>query len=177
MKTSLLAISLLLVSHTLPVWASEAPASELSVREMLHITQTEQNYRDTMVQAQAQVLHLLEQQMASMPVAVNSERMRAFQAKLVTVMMDESGWSKMEPEYVRLYQDTFNQTEIDGMLAFYRSEAGQAVVAKTPILTRKSMELVMAEQMRLLPRVEALITAFLKEARAAASPKSGKAHH
>ena len=51
MKTSLLAISLLLVSHTLPVWASEAPASELSVREMLHITQTEQNYRDTMVQA------------------------------------------------------------------------------------------------------------------------------
>ena len=59
----------------------------------------------------------------------------------------------MEPEYVRLYQDTFNQTEIDGMLAFYRSEAGLGRGGQdTDPDARKSMELVMAEQMRLLPR-------------------------
>ncbi len=163
MKSILLAISVLLASYTLPVWAEDAPASEASVREMLRITQAEQDYQDSMVQVQTHVLRLLEERMTTMPAKINTERLRAFQANLVATLLEESSWDKMEQDYIHLYQHTFSQTEVDGMLTFYQSDIGRALVAKTPQLTRKSMEMATERLKQALPRVEVLINAFMRE--------------
>jgi hypothetical protein len=48
-------------------------------------------------------------------------------------------WEKMKPMYVQLYRDTFEQEEVDGLIAFYKSPAGQAYVTKMPLLMSKSM--------------------------------------
>ena len=163
MKSILLAISVLLASYTLPVWAEDAPASEASVREMLRITQAEQDYQDSMVQVQTHVLRLLEERMTTMPAKINTERLRAFQANLAATLLEESSWDKMEQDYIHLYQHTFSQTEVDGMLTFYQSDIGRALVAKTPQLTRKSMEMATERLKQALPRVEVLINAFMRE--------------
>ncbi len=163
MKSILLAISVLLASYTLPVWAEDAPASEASVREMLRITQAEQDYQDSMVQVQTHVLRLLEERMTTMPAKINTARLRTFQANLVATLLEESSWDKMEQDYIHLYQHTFSQTEVDGMLTFYQSDIGRALVAKTPQLTRKSMEMATERLKQALPRVEVLINAFMRE--------------
>jgi len=42
----------------------------------------------------------------------------------------ELNWSAIEPVMIEVYRNTFSQHEVDGMLTFYRSEVGQAVIAK-----------------------------------------------
>ena len=41
--------------------------------------------------------------------------------------------------YVRLYKETFSEEEVKGMLAFYRTPSGQAVIHKMPLLMQKVM--------------------------------------
>ncbi len=48
-------------------------------------------------------------------------------------------WNKLEPMYVRVYQKSFTQGEVDGMIAFYKTPAGQAVINKMPVVMQNTM--------------------------------------
>ncbi len=48
-------------------------------------------------------------------------------------------WNKLEPMYVRVYQKSFTQGEVDGMIAFYKTPAGQAVINKMPVFMQNTM--------------------------------------
>ena len=67
--------------------------------------------------------------------------------KVMALMQDEMSWAKMKPQYVRLYVETFDQDEVDGLLAFYATPAGQAMINKMPIVMPKMMG-VMQDSMR-----------------------------
>ena len=62
-----------------------------------------------------------------------------YKASTVAVMREELSWAKIEPMYIRIYQNSLNQEEIDGMIAFYKTPAGQAVVKKMPTLMQQIM--------------------------------------
>ena len=65
-------------------------------------------------------------------------------------------WSALEPRFIEIYQASFTQAEVDGMLAFYRSPAGQAVIAKMPGAMQRTM-VVMQELMNgMMPRLREL---------------------
>jgi len=59
-------------------------------------------------------------------------------AKMIAAVRADSGWATFKPVYVKAYQETFEQEEVDGMLAFYQSPAGQAFVRKMPAAFQKS---------------------------------------
>jgi len=61
-------------------------------------------------------------------------------AEMVTMMKELLDWPKLEPMYVRIYQKTFSQQEIDGMIAFYKTPAGQAVISKMPTAMQNTMD-------------------------------------
>jgi hypothetical protein len=48
---------------------------------------------------------------------------------------------ELESEMVKLYADTFSEEEIAALLTFYRSPAGQKVLAQLPMLTRRAGEI------------------------------------
>ena len=48
-------------------------------------------------------------------------------------------WEKMEPMYLRIYRTSLSQSEVDGMIAFYQTPAGQAVINKLPLILQNSM--------------------------------------
>ncbi len=62
-------------------------------------------------------------------------------------------WDKLKPEYAQLYMETFTQEEVDGLLAFYRSPAGRAMIEKMPLLMNKSLQLSQARMQKLMPRI------------------------
>jgi hypothetical protein len=41
---------------------------------------------------------------------------------------------------VRVYQATYTQDEVDGLIAFYKTPAGQALVNKGPLLMQNMMD-------------------------------------
>ena len=89
----------------------------------------------------------------------------ALPGKFLAVMRTELTWDALKPQYVQLYRETFDQEEIDGLLAFYRSTAGQAFVNKIPTVLQKSMAISQSRMQTLLPRMRAAIEQALAEAK------------
>jgi len=77
---------------------------------------------------------------------------QATQEKILDLM--KTAWTKLRPQYVKLYSETFSDQEIDGLLAFYQSPTGQAMVEKTPELMAKFMVLMMPEIQRIVKEAQ-----------------------
>jgi len=56
---------------------------------------------------------------------------------------------KIRPLYVDLYDEAFSDQEIEGILAFYDSAAGLAMIAKQPLIASKMMTAMIPEMQRL----------------------------
>ncbi len=83
-------------------------------------------------------------------------------------MKEEMSWATLKPMYVQLYQESFTQEEVDGLVAFYNSPAGAAFVDKMPLVQQKTLVLV---QSRVAPMMEKMRIAT---ARAMAEAQSSK---
>ncbi len=72
----------------------------------------------------------------------NAEQQRILDAmpgQLAQVFREEMTWAKLRPIYVRVYQETFTQEEVNAITAFYKTPAGAASIDKMPVVMQKSM--------------------------------------
>jgi hypothetical protein len=63
-------------------------------------------------------------------------------------------WQKLKPEYVKLYAEVFTEEEIEGMVAFYKTPAGHAMIEKMPALLSKSMEIGQRQMAGIMPEIQ-----------------------
>jgi len=77
--------------------------------------------------------------------------------KVMSQLQERLSWSRMKPEFIRLYDDVYSDEEITGILAFYKSAAGQAFVKKMPILITKSMEISQRQMADLMPELQRIV--------------------
>jgi len=78
-------------------------------------------------------------------------------------VVDENfGWTVLEPAYVKLYADSYTEAELDGILAFYKSPAGQALLTKTPELSAGVMQIVHGHMGDFQPKRQALQELYVK---------------
>lgn len=82
-------------------------------------------------------------------------KQKEIQGKILDIL--KGNMAKMRPEYVKIYGETFSDEEINGMLAFYNSPAGRAMIEKTPILMPKIMAVVQARMAAVTPEIQRLI--------------------
>ena len=86
-----------------------------------------------------------------------------FMEKSMKVVNGSVGWTILEPEYVKLYASTYSEPEIDGILAFYKSAVGQAMLAKTPALSAGGMQIVRSRMGDFQPKLQALQREYVKQ--------------
>jgi hypothetical protein len=118
-----------------------ATPSEASIKQLLEVAQSHKLIDSVM----SQMDNLMEQtiaqatkgQQVSAKVQKDIDRRRVELAGIMKELLD---WKKLEPMYVRIYQKTFTQPEVDGMIAFYKSPAGQAVITKMPSALQTTMD-------------------------------------
>lgn len=147
-------------------WAD--PASQESVETLLAATRAESTM-DSMYGMVEQAMRQGMQQ-AVQGKTLSPEQQRVLDAvpgKFIAVMREEFNWPKMKPLYVQLYRDTFDQEEIDGLIAFYRSPTGQAFVAKMPVVMQKSIALSQSQLQTFLPKMRAAMEQAMAEAKIA----------
>ena len=85
------------------------------------------------------------------------------QAKILDLVKARISWDKLRPAYVQIYSDMFSDDEISGILAFYESPAGRAMLAKTPALISKSMSVVQGQMGDLAPELERITRESLQK--------------
>ena len=143
-----------------------AQASEQSIEDLLQLTKAE-SMVDSM---NAGMEQLMRQQMGQLtqgkPIHAEQQRSQdAMLGKVMSLFREELNWAKLKPSYAQLYQETFDQEEIDGLIAFYRSPTGQAFVSKMPVVMEKSVALSQRQMQSFMPKMQAIFeeaTAELK---------------
>ena len=76
--------------------------------------------------------------------------------KMMDLMATEFSWDKIKEDYIVLYAETFTEEEMKGVIAFYKSPAGQAFLQKQPELIKRSTELAQKKMMKLMPKIQAM---------------------
>ncbi len=59
-------------------------------------------------------------------------------AKIMATLNEGLKWEFFEPTFVEIYQSMMTQEEVDGIVAFYKTPAGKAMVQKLPQLMQAS---------------------------------------
>lgn len=148
--------------------ACAAPASLQSVEELLTVTRASAMI-DTVYGNMEQVMRQGALQ-GMQGRAVTPEQQRVLDSvipRMVALMRQEFNWETMKPQYIQLYRDTFEQDEVDGLIAFYKTPAGQAYVDKLPVVLLKSIAISQSMMRSVMPKVMAEVKNAVAEAKAA----------
>ena len=160
-RSLVLASTLLLFSLPLAVRADDA-TKRAKVEQMLVVTKVD---------------GLSQQMLASVPDRVKTAASRQVmvqsastpeQKKLTSDYLDQMGtiarsgatWATLKPKIVDLYMAAFTEADLDGILAFYKTPAGQDLITKTPEISGKTIETLQSAVSALQPQFEAATKAY-----------------
>ena len=106
------------------------------IEEMFLLTKPDQMLQQMMQQMRAAQSAQLEK--TNLPPEKKAQAEQAMQ-KISKVLEERLSWDKMKPIYTKIYDETFTSDELSGIVAFYKSPAGRAMVEKMPVLMSKAM--------------------------------------
>jgi len=79
-----------------------------------------------------------------------------YQQKLSAVTKRELDWKKIQAKIAKVYTGQFNEQEITDLLAFYKTETGQSVLKKMPVVMQQSARITQGIMIRLVPAFQDL---------------------
>lgn len=139
------------------VLAAESPPSDASIRELMTITESRKLLDMAAAQMDGTMQSSMQQALQGHNITPDQQRIiDDMRVKLVALFQEEMTWETLEPDVVNMYKKTFTQGEIDGIIEFYKSPAGKAVIAKMPVVMQNNMQLVQSRMKVLLPKMQQL---------------------
>jgi hypothetical protein len=134
-----IALALFAVALASPAIARADDASKLSkIEELFTVMNVEQTQKQIIDLSQRQIRDAAQQQFhGGTPTPEQQKKFQDFQAKIATVVNGQISWPIVKPAFIKLYSDTYTEDELAGILAFYKSPAGHALLTKNPELTVK----------------------------------------
>jgi hypothetical protein len=174
MKRALLVAGLLLALSSMhaaaspvTVAAAAAPASADSVRQLMEETQSRQLLDKIHAQVEASLAE-------SMKMGLGDAKLTSGQTQIIddvrkkmsALLREELSWSRFEPMMIDIYQQTFSQHEVEGMLAFYRSDAGKAVISKMPRTMEITMQRTQEMVADMVPKMQKIAAEMLEAIKA-----------
>ena len=145
MKTKMIAILLFAPALMLADEASKAA----KIEELCLITHMDRLSQQVMDQATP----MIKSQMGSVP-ADQRAAVDELADKITTLIANRLSWDNLKPAFVKLYADTYTEEEVDGMIAFYKTPVGRAMLEKMPGVMQKAMAIGQDLMGDLLPEIQ-----------------------
>ena len=148
-------------------YAAETPASETSVKQLLEVGQTRKLLGTMTEQLENYMKVAMESATHGQPASPEVQKMfDQCRADVLKILKEEFSWDKLEPMYLRIYKESFSQQEVDGMITFYRSPSGQAVLNKMPVAMQNSMKEMQQMMGPLMERIKRMQQDMVAQVRA-----------
>jgi hypothetical protein len=80
-------------------------------------------------------------QQNGLPAAEQQSAVADLKTKMTAAMKALLSWDKLKPGMVKIYDDTYTEEELDAMLVFFKSPAGQSYITKSQTVAAKSRDL------------------------------------
>ena len=156
-------LTVLLLSFS-PLLALATPASEASIVAFLKVTKAESLIESVYASMELAMRQTIAQATAGKPLNDQQKKVLELAPKrLSAVLRAELSWEKMQPLYIAIYRENFDQNEIDALIAFYSSPIGQSFVSKMPIITQRAMVSMQTFMQNVTPKIEAAMREILFE--------------
>ena len=163
---------LFLVQHN--AYAQEPLASEASVRELMVVMDTQKMMDEMWTQVDMVVQSSMKQTMAGQEVTPAQQAvLDDMRKELVALMSEELSWTTFEPMMLDIYCKTFTESEVQGMIQFYKSPTGQAVIAKMPVVMQAGMQAAQGRMASLQPKLRKLMEESVSKMKAASTQQTG----
>jgi len=134
--------------------AQNAKPSEASIRQLFEVMHSSKLLDAYVTQIDGTVRASMQQAFAGQqPTPKQQQIMETLGHNIASLVKEELNWASFEPMMIEVYRNTFSQHEVDGMLKFYRSEAGQAVIAKLPTAMQQTMASMQSHVKTLTPKI------------------------
>lgn len=172
-------LSLVLAAGLLSLSAHAASPSDASIDELLRVTRAQQAFDASNGVAEHTMREMMEQMMDDEKLSPAARRIyvEKVPARFAAVVREEMSWDKLQPETVAIYRDVYTQEEVDAQIAFYRTPVGQSVLDKMPQVMQRSIAISQRHALAMAPRLKAVLSEAMAEAKAAepkSKPKSSK---
>ena len=154
--------------------AAAAAPSEASVKQLLEVAQARKLIDSVMTQMDRLMQQTIAQAVQGQDVPAKVQKdIDKWQAEVFGFTKELLDWNKLEPMYVRIYQKSFSQEEVDGMIAFYKTPAGQAVIGKMPTVMQNTMDEMQQMMAPVLQKMQRMQQDLVAEMKAANQKKGG----
>ncbi len=164
-------LALAAITLCLPQFARADDVSKhAKIEEMIRLTKMDETMTKMMNETKQQIDELVAANQDSGLPPAQAAIMKDFQSKVSALMLSTLSFEQVKPAMIKLYDDAYTEAELDGILAFYKTPSGQAMLAKTPDLMSKVMAIVNERMTALEPQVEKLADDMQRQM-SAAEPK------
>jgi uncharacterized protein len=152
---------------------SSAP-TEASVKQLLEVAQAHKLVDSVMAQMDSLMQETIAQATKGQPIPPKVQKeIDQRRSEMLAMMKELLDWKKLEPMYVRIYQKTFSQQEVDGMIAFYKTPAGQAVMSKMPAAMQNTIDEMQQMMGPVMQKMQQMQQDVVAEMKAQAKNKGG----
>jgi uncharacterized protein len=167
----ILTIVLLAALAAAPAWAADAPPTDESIRKLFEAARTSSMIDTAVAQMQTSLKGAAARKFGGQQLNAEQQQIVAdSQDRIFGVIRQALSWKDLEPSMLATYRDTFTQKEVDGMLKFYTSPTGKAVLDKMPQTMSTMMQHMTARMQDLAPQLEQIQRETAEKVKAAATP-------
>lgn len=161
-------LSLLVSTLLLGTSAFAAPPSNESISQLLVATRMERSVSIAQQNLEQAVRNSINQGLQGKTLTPQGQKVvDKFTADASVIIRKEINWADLKGAYLKLYTETFTQEEVSGLLAFYRSPAGVALLEKMPQVTQKSAAITQARIGPLVEKLKASMAKTVEDAKTA----------
>jgi uncharacterized protein len=137
-----------------PALAQNVPPSEASLKELMKITNISSLMDASMKQIEAMMRADGEKLTKGHTFTPEQKQiLDDMYSQMTAVVTSGMSWEKLEPTMIDLYRQVYTQKEVDGMLAFYKTDAGRALIQKMPALMQATMQLMQRNIASTMPKM------------------------
>jgi hypothetical protein len=165
--------SLLLFAVGIPfAQAADAPPTDASVKHLLTAMHASKMMDSVWTQMDGAMKSSIQQATAGQPL---NDAQKAIvdnmSGQMVRIFRESMSWDKLEPIFIRVYQKSLTQHEVNGIAAFYATPDGQAMLDKMPVIMQNTMQEMQAPMREMMPKIQALARESTEKLKAAATPE------
>lgn len=149
-----LSLALLLSLAVAPLAHADDASKRAKIEELIQLTKMSQLMGQMTDQLTARMRTMAAQQTANRTFTPAQQKtITDYVNQIQSITQGAVSWEKLKPTVIQAYSDTYTDQELDGILAFYHSPAGQALIAKSPQLMAKTMQMMQTQMTEVQPQI------------------------
>ncbi len=162
-------VSLLFLLPVASVARADEASKRTKVKELFAIIHVDQVSTQIQGNLDRQMQGLSAHQFGATPTPEQKKQFSDLQTHVDGLVQQTIGWKVVEPDYIKLYSDTYSEPEIDSILSFYKSPGGQAMLSKSSDISTKSIGITQQHMAAIEPQLRQLVQDFVKQTTPASS--------